>query len=260
MRSISVPRPSPALIVALIALFVGMSSTGYAAVRLAANSVTSAKIKNGQVKTADLANDAVTAAKLAPKSVETESLVSEAVTTAKLDQGAAAHDRLADGAGSRPRSAGTVSAAPTTLLRRPLSRAHRAVHVPAPLGGRLGARPVDPAHGLAQSGAVVEQHARRRPRAVATAAPLLLHPVLLHVLARGARGGPEPLGELGDHRRAPLGERARAPFPGLLALDEAEQHSGGARRRGVVVGRPSPGRCRWWPGRCGPSARQNGRS
>jgi trimeric autotransporter adhesin len=110
MRSISVPRPSPALIVALIALFVGMSTTGYAAVRLAANSVTSAKIKNGQVKTADLGNDAVTAAKLARKAVETESLVDEAVTTPKLDAGAVTTDRLGDSAVTTPKLAnGAVS-------------------------------------------------------------------------------------------------------------------------------------------------------
>lgn len=98
MRSIPIPRPSPAMIVALLALFVGMSTTGYAAVRLAANSVTSAKIRNGQVKTPDLANDAVNAAKLGRSAVETESLVDEAVTTPKLASGAVTTPRLGDSA------------------------------------------------------------------------------------------------------------------------------------------------------------------
>ncbi|HET9103668.1 MAG TPA: collagen-like protein [Solirubrobacteraceae bacterium] len=57
-------RLSYANVVATIALFVALGGTGYAAVRLAKNSVTSASIKNGQVKTVDLANNAVTSAKV----------------------------------------------------------------------------------------------------------------------------------------------------------------------------------------------------
>ncbi len=62
------PRPTSVLsyanVVATIALFVALGGSGYAAVTLSKNSVTSSSIKNGQVKTADLAKNAVTSAKV----------------------------------------------------------------------------------------------------------------------------------------------------------------------------------------------------
>ncbi len=56
--------PSPAMAVALLALFVALGGTGYAAVRLSNNSVLSRHIKNGQVKRADLGRNAVDATKV----------------------------------------------------------------------------------------------------------------------------------------------------------------------------------------------------
>lgn len=47
--------PSPAMIVSLIALFVALGGTGYAAATLKANSVASKQIKNGSIQAADLA-------------------------------------------------------------------------------------------------------------------------------------------------------------------------------------------------------------
>jgi hypothetical protein len=49
---------------ATIAVFVALGGSGYAAVRLSKNSVTSTSIKNGQVKAADLARNAVTTGKV----------------------------------------------------------------------------------------------------------------------------------------------------------------------------------------------------
>jgi hypothetical protein len=57
-------RLSYANVVATIALFVALGGSGYAAVTLPQNSVTSKSIKNGQVNTADLAKNAVTSAKV----------------------------------------------------------------------------------------------------------------------------------------------------------------------------------------------------
>ena len=60
------------------------------------------------------------------------------------------------------------------LLRRPLARAHRAVHVAVPEGRGLGAGPVDAIDGLADRAAVVEQHAGRgeaRPGSRASRSP-----------------------------------------------------------------------------------------
>ena len=64
MNRLTRHTPSPAMIVALIALFVALGGAAYAGVTLSNNSVRSTTIVNGQVKTVDLANSAVTNAKL----------------------------------------------------------------------------------------------------------------------------------------------------------------------------------------------------
>jgi hypothetical protein len=74
-----VRRPSPATVIAVIALVVAMSGGAYAALRPAKNSVTSRSIRNGQVKTADLANGAVNSAKVADGSLESGDLAQGAL-------------------------------------------------------------------------------------------------------------------------------------------------------------------------------------
>ena len=74
MKSLHIRKPSPALVIALIALFLSLGGTSYAAINLPAKSVkskqlatgavTTAKIKAGAVTTAKLKNGAVTAAKI----------------------------------------------------------------------------------------------------------------------------------------------------------------------------------------------------
>ena len=64
-------RPSPAMSVALLALFVSLSGSSYAAVQLSKNSVVSRHIKDGEVKRADLARNAVGAAQVADGSLLT---------------------------------------------------------------------------------------------------------------------------------------------------------------------------------------------
>lgn len=56
--------PSPATVISIIALFVSLGGTGYAAIKLPANSVNSKQIKNKSVKNADLAKNAVTGDKV----------------------------------------------------------------------------------------------------------------------------------------------------------------------------------------------------
>jgi hypothetical protein len=53
-------RPSPALVVSIIALVVALGGTGYAASKLPKNSVSSGQIKRGAVHNSDLARGAVT--------------------------------------------------------------------------------------------------------------------------------------------------------------------------------------------------------
>jgi hypothetical protein len=76
--------PSPAMVVAIVALFVALGGAAYAGVTLSNNSVRSKTIVNGQVKTVDLANGAVTGAKLR----------NNAVTGAKVKDGAVAPNDL----------------------------------------------------------------------------------------------------------------------------------------------------------------------
>jgi hypothetical protein len=57
-------RPSPALFIATAALFLALGGTGYAAFKLAKNSVGTKQLKNGAVTTKKIKNGAVTAKKI----------------------------------------------------------------------------------------------------------------------------------------------------------------------------------------------------
>jgi hypothetical protein len=78
-------RLTYANVVATLALFVAVGGgTVYAATHLGRNSVSSANIRDGQVKTQDLANAAVTSAKLADNSVTGPKLADNSVTSANV--------------------------------------------------------------------------------------------------------------------------------------------------------------------------------
>jgi hypothetical protein len=62
-------RPTPALVVAFVALFAAMGGFGYAAVKLKPSSVKTKNIRAGAVTTDKLADGAVTTPKLAPDAV-----------------------------------------------------------------------------------------------------------------------------------------------------------------------------------------------
>jgi hypothetical protein len=90
--------PSPAMIVACVALFVALGGTSYAATKLAANSVGSKQIKSNAVTTAKIKNGAVTTAKIKGGAVTSAGLAGGAVGTASIADGAVAGAKLADGA------------------------------------------------------------------------------------------------------------------------------------------------------------------
>jgi hypothetical protein len=78
MERLHLTRPSAGLVVATAALVVAMAGTGYAlsipsnsvgTKQLRSNAVTSAKIKNGQVKAEDLASNSVTSSKIVDGSI-----------------------------------------------------------------------------------------------------------------------------------------------------------------------------------------------
>jgi hypothetical protein len=76
-------RPSPALIVAFVALFAAMGGIGYATGQLKPNSVKAKNIKSGAVTTDKIADGAVTTPKLAPNAVAP--YATNAMNAAKLD-------------------------------------------------------------------------------------------------------------------------------------------------------------------------------
>jgi hypothetical protein len=62
-------RPTPALVVAFVALFAAMGGFGYAAVKVKQSSVKTKNIKNAAVTTNKIADGAVTTPKLAPDAI-----------------------------------------------------------------------------------------------------------------------------------------------------------------------------------------------
>jgi Phage Tail Collar Domain len=80
MRGVLSRRPSPAMLVALLALFVSLGGSAYAALRLPKNSVGSAQLKNGAVSSAKLRNGSVTASKVKSGSLTNQKLASPTLT------------------------------------------------------------------------------------------------------------------------------------------------------------------------------------
>ena len=81
-------RPSPAMVVASVALLVALGGTSVAAVnQLAANSVGTSQLKSNAVTTPKIKNSAVNASKLASNAVATAKIASNAVTNAKIANG-----------------------------------------------------------------------------------------------------------------------------------------------------------------------------
>jgi hypothetical protein len=91
MRRINLRFPSPALVVALIALFVALGGTSHAARHaigsIAKATVGSGQIKNGAVTNPKIRNGAVSTAKIQNNAVASAKIKNHAVTKAKLAPG-----------------------------------------------------------------------------------------------------------------------------------------------------------------------------
>lgn len=96
-RELSRYRPTPSMIVALLALMIACSTGAYAATVLPKNSVTSKSIKNGQVKSADIKNGQVKAKDLKQNAVKAKQLADNAVDAAALADGSVDSSAIADG-------------------------------------------------------------------------------------------------------------------------------------------------------------------
>jgi hypothetical protein len=102
--------PSPALLIALLALFVSIGGVGYAASKIDTNdiknkAVTKPKIDKQAVTTNRIADQAVKTKKLADQSVTTDKIADQAVTTDKIADQAVSTDKIADQAVSTPKIA-----------------------------------------------------------------------------------------------------------------------------------------------------------
>ena len=89
-----VPRPSPAMVVAVLALCLAVGGTAFAAVKLGKNAVKTKNIKNGAVKESKLAGNAVTESKIASGAVTEGKIASGAVTEGKIASGAVSQGKL----------------------------------------------------------------------------------------------------------------------------------------------------------------------
>jgi hypothetical protein len=89
-----IPRPSPAMVVALLALCLAVGGTAFAATKLGKNAVKTKNIKNGAVKESKLAANAVTESKIAGNAVTEGKIAGNAVTEGKIANGAVSSGKL----------------------------------------------------------------------------------------------------------------------------------------------------------------------
>lgn len=80
MRGVLSRRPSPAMLVALLALFISLGGSAYAALRLPKNSVGTPQLRKGAVTSAKLHSGSVTASKVEAHSLTDGALATPAVT------------------------------------------------------------------------------------------------------------------------------------------------------------------------------------
>src|SRR4051794_39169095 len=81
-------RPSPAMVVAILALCLAVGGTAFAAVKLGKNAVKTKNIKNGAVTESKIAGNAVTEGKIAGNAVTEGKIANGAVSAGKLSASA----------------------------------------------------------------------------------------------------------------------------------------------------------------------------
>ncbi len=104
MRTFRLGRPSPALVVSIIALVVALGGTSYAAFSVPRNSVGSRQLRKNAVTTKKIANGAVTDAKIAKGTITAKQINMNALGTVPSATDAT-HATDADNLGGSPSSA-----------------------------------------------------------------------------------------------------------------------------------------------------------
>jgi hypothetical protein len=99
MTSKSKFRPSPAMAISCVALFLALVGTAFAAPQLA---VRSAQIVNGTIRTADLGKDAVKSNKVADATIAAADLGTDSVGTDEIAKDAVTADEIAENAVASP--------------------------------------------------------------------------------------------------------------------------------------------------------------
>lgn len=92
-------RPSPALVIGCMALFLAFTGSALA---IGKNTVRSAQIVNGQVKTADLGRDSVKSGKIANETIAAADLRTDSVRSEEIAEDAVGSDEIAENAVSSP--------------------------------------------------------------------------------------------------------------------------------------------------------------
>jgi hypothetical protein len=111
MRKPQIKGPSPALVIAILALFVAGSGSAYAA-----SKITSSQIQKGAITTSKIASKAVGTGKLKTEAVGTKKLKDKAVTTDQLGDQAVTTDQLGDGAVGAKKMGNIVTRNATTTI------------------------------------------------------------------------------------------------------------------------------------------------
>ena len=94
MKLKRIKMPSPAMAVALTALFVALGTAAYAGTKLPANSVGAKQLKPNAVTESDVAPSAITAPKIAAQAVDSGQLKPGAVSSGKLQDNAVTAEKL----------------------------------------------------------------------------------------------------------------------------------------------------------------------
>ena len=115
MRGATRLTPTPSMIVALVALSVALTGGAYAVTKAATNSVTSASIQDGQVRSLDINTNAVSKLKIASNSVDSPRVVDGSLGVNDLSAAAVA---ALQGAKGDPGAQGPAGPSDVFAMRR----------------------------------------------------------------------------------------------------------------------------------------------
>jgi hypothetical protein len=116
MRKILHRFPSPAMVVACIALAVALGGTSYAAITLPRNSVGTKQLRNNVVSASKLQKNAVVANKLSARSVGPQKLQNNAVTTRTVKDGQLTGAKIVESTLAKVPSAANADSAANAAL------------------------------------------------------------------------------------------------------------------------------------------------